>query len=68
MRSWIYRADRGDPEFATLRPAIIRIGRSVLIDETHFRRFLVERSLQPPSQARNPDGRAGRRTVEEVQS
>jgi hypothetical protein len=60
MRAWIYRADHGDPEFATLRPAIIRIGRSVLIDEGLFLAFLREKSLQAPAPARNPDGRAGK--------
>jgi hypothetical protein len=44
MRSWIHRADRGDPEFAGLRHAIIRVGRSVLVDELRFIEFLRQRA------------------------
>jgi len=55
LRSWIHRADSGDPEFAGLRHAVIRVGRSVLVDELRFVEFLRQRSLIPPS----PDRRSG---------
>jgi hypothetical protein len=53
MRGWIHRADSGDPEFAGLRRAVIRVGRSVLIDELRFVEFLRQRSLIPPAPPRN---------------
>jgi hypothetical protein len=55
LRSWIHRADSGDPEFAGLRQAVIRVGRSVLVDELRFVEFLRQRSLIPPA----PDRRRG---------
>src|SRR5947207_1515526 len=33
MRTWIHRADCGDPEFAWLRIAVVRIGRSVFVSD-----------------------------------
>jgi hypothetical protein len=54
LRQWIHRADCGDPEFALLRPAIVRIGRSVFISEPHFRAFVGEhRGTIPPAPPRN---------------
>jgi hypothetical protein len=61
LRAWIHRADRGDPEFAGLRVAIIRVGRSVLVDELRFVEFLRQRSLIPPA----PDRRHGSNWVRE---
>lgn len=55
LRAWIHRADAGDANFAGLRPAVIRVGRSVLVDELRFVEFLRQRSEIPPS----PDRRAG---------
>lgn len=55
LRSWIHRADAGDASFAGLKPAILRIGRSVLIDEATFTDFLRQRSGLPPA----PDRRGG---------
>jgi hypothetical protein len=49
LRAWIHRADSGDPEMAWLRLAIIRIARSVLIDELRFTEGLRQRSLIPPA-------------------
>jgi hypothetical protein len=58
LRSWIHRADSGDPEFTGLRQAVIRVGRSVLVDELRFVEFLRQRSLIPPA----PDRRFGLHT------
>lgn len=55
LRTWIHRADAGDASFAGLKPAILRIGRSVLIDEVTFTDFLQQRSGLPPA----PDRRGG---------
>lgn len=52
MRAWIHRADAGDPNFAGLQRAVIRVGRSVLIDELRFTEFLRQRSLIPPAPGR----------------
>lgn len=57
VRSWIHRADAGDANFAGLRTAVIRVGRSVLVDELRFVEFLRQRSEIPPS----PDRRIGTR-------
>ena len=55
LRQWIHRADAGDPEFLGLRQAVIRVGRSVFVDELRFTEFLRQRSLIPPA----PDRRGG---------
>ena len=55
VRGWIHRADAGDAAFAWLRPAVIRIGRSVLIDELRFVEGLRQRSEILPA----PDRRLG---------
>jgi hypothetical protein len=52
LRAWIHRADAGDPELAGLRRAVIRVGRSVLIDELRFVEFLRQRSVIPPAPSR----------------
>ena len=49
LRAWIHRADAGDPEVAGLRLAVMRIGRTVLIDELRFVEFLRQRSVIPPA-------------------
>jgi hypothetical protein len=49
LRSWIHRSDAGDPNFAGLRHAVIRVGRSVLVDELRFVEFLRQRSVIPPA-------------------
>jgi len=66
VRQWIKRCDARDVEFLGLRLAIIRIGRSVLVDEIRFRNFLYERSAAEPATARNraaAPARRGRRTA-----
>ncbi len=52
LRMWIHRAGAGDADFAGLKPAILRIGRSVLIDETRFSAFLRQRGDLPPAPSR----------------
>jgi len=56
IRTWIKRADAGDPAFVSLRHAIARVGRVVLIDEVKFREFLYQRTAAPPAAPRNPTG------------
>jgi hypothetical protein len=53
IRAWIMRADAGDPQFALLKPAIVRIGRSVFIDRPLFAAFIDSRRSAPPSPARS---------------
>ena len=52
LRQMIHRADADDPDFRGLRRAIVRIGRSVFVDEVKFRLFLYERSALPPAPSR----------------
>jgi hypothetical protein len=52
VRAWIHRADAGDPNFAGLQTAIIRVGRSVLVDELRLVEFLRQRSQIPPAPSR----------------
>lgn len=59
VRGFIMRADLGLAEYAGLAEAIIRVGRSVLIDEAAAVRWLQSRARQPKSAPRNPHGRAG---------
>ena len=56
VRGWIKRADAGDPAFIALRRAVVRVGRSVLLDEIKFRDFCYQRSAAPPTPGRNPEG------------
>jgi hypothetical protein len=53
LRKWITRADAGDVDYIGLRRAIIRVGRSVFIDEHRLIDFLYQRSAMPPAPARN---------------
>jgi len=53
VRQWIKRADAGDPEFAWLKFCIIRIGRSVLIDDVRWRDSLHQRTAIPAATPRN---------------
>ena len=59
MRTWIKRADAGDPEFAWLKFCVIRVGRSVLIDDVRFRDSLHQRTAIPAA----PSRRGGRVSV-----
>lgn len=60
MRGFIMRADLGLPEYDGLCDAVIRIGRSVLVDESQVLQWLETRTNQAKSLARSPHGRAGR--------
>jgi hypothetical protein len=57
VRSFILRADLGSPDYAPLRDAIIRLGRSVYIDEPKFLEGLRTHAGKPASTPRNPHGR-----------
>lgn len=56
---FVVRADRGDPDYVGLRRAIVRIGRSVYIDEPPFEHWLNTLRGAAPDQPRNPHGRGG---------
>ena len=58
LRAWIHRADAGDPDFRWLTFCIIRVARSVLIDEVRFRDSLYQRTAIPaaPSRASSRSG------------
>lgn len=52
LRQWIHRADAGDADFAWLKLCVIRVGRSVLIDEVRFRDSLHQRTAVPAAPSR----------------
>lgn len=57
LRQYIFRAGAGHPDYAWLKPAILRVGRTVLIDEPLFAAGLRQRSGKSPA----PDRRGGSR-------
>jgi len=57
LREMIKRAYSNDPDYAWLRFCIIRLGRSLYIDDIRFRESLYQRTALPPAAARNPEGR-----------
>lgn len=52
LRGWIFRADAGHPDFEWLRPCVVRIGRSVLLDDRRFSVSLSRRAALPPAPSR----------------
>ena len=60
IRGFIVRADRQEPDYAGLRAAIVRIGRSVYLDEYKFLDWVDSRRAAAPDAPRNPHGRAGK--------
>ena len=56
------RADLNAPDYAGLRDAVVRLGRSVYIDEGPFLAWLSTRRAAPPVAPRNPHGRGGKTT------
>lgn len=60
VRSFILRADLGSPDYACLRDAIIRLGRSVYIDEPKFLEGLRTHAGKPAAAPRSPHGRGGK--------
>ena len=52
LGTWIKRADAGDPAFAWLKFCIIRVERSVFIDEVRFRDSLHQRTAIPAAPSR----------------
>jgi len=63
LRGYILQADLNSPEFAGLRDAIVRLGRSVYIDEVKFLEWIATRRASPPDRARNPLGRGGKKAA-----
>lgn len=61
VRGFILRADLASPDYVGLRDAVVRLGRSVYIDERPFLAWLHTRRGAPPERARNPTGRGGKR-------
>jgi hypothetical protein len=57
IRAWIHRADASDPDFAGLRLAVVRVGRSIFVDEVRLREFLYQRSAMPPAPSRREGSR-----------
>jgi hypothetical protein len=60
LRQWIHRADAGDPAYAWLKFCVIRIERSVLLDEVRFRDSLYQRTAIPAAPSRPPDWKCPR--------
>jgi hypothetical protein len=58
LRTWVHRADAGDADFAWLKFCVIRIGRSVLIDEVRFRDSLYQRTAIPAAPSRRQGAKA----------
>jgi hypothetical protein len=52
LRQWIKRSDSDDPDYAWLKFCVIRVGRTVLIDEVRFRDSLYQRTAMPPAPSR----------------
>lgn len=61
MRGYIMRADLGLAMYAGLSHAIIRIGRSVMLDESIALSWFKSMAARPKSTPRNPHGSAGKR-------
>jgi len=51
-RTWIHRADAGDPDYGWLRPFVVRVGRSVFLNEHALSAFFYQRSAMPPAPSR----------------
>lgn len=62
MRNYVLRADAGISGFEGLRASVIRVGRSVMLDESGVLDWLSSCCGNPPSPARNPHGRAGKKS------
>jgi hypothetical protein len=51
-RAWIHKADTGHPEYIGLRRAIVRVGRSLFINEHALHEWLAQRAAMPPAPSR----------------
>lgn len=58
LRQWIKRADSGDPAFHWLKLCVVRVERSIFIDDVLFRDKLHQRTALPPAPARNSESEA----------
>ena len=61
VRGFLVRADWSQPDYQGLREAVVRIGRSVYIDEPRFLGWVTSHRAAGPATPRNPHGRAGKR-------
>ena len=52
LRQWVKRADADDPAFRWLKFCIVRVERSVFIDDVKFRDSLYQRTAMPPAPPR----------------
>src|SRR5690242_4372273 len=52
LRHWIHKADAGHPSFIGLRRAVVRIGRSLFINEFALDDWLSQRAAMPPAPSR----------------
>ena len=52
LRTWIKRADAGDPDYTWLKLCVVRVGRSLFIDDIRFRDSLYQRTAMPPALSR----------------
>ena len=57
--AWLSGRPGAVHQFAGLKPAVIRVGRSVLVDELRFIEFLRQRSEIRPAPDRRLGPRAG---------
>jgi hypothetical protein len=57
LRDWNKQAYAGNPDYAWFTLCIIRVGRTVLIDDVRLRDMLYQRTALPPAPPRNPEGK-----------
>jgi hypothetical protein len=60
LRSWIGKADKRQDGFDGLRRHVIRVGRSVMLDEAGVMSWLASLSDRSPAVPRNPNGCKGK--------
>lgn len=51
-RGWIHKADAGHPDFIGLRRAIVRVGRSLFLNDCALDEWLGQRAAMPPAASR----------------
>ncbi len=52
LHQWVHRADAGHPDFIGMRRAIVRVGRSLFINEFALAEWLAQRAAMPPAPSR----------------
>jgi len=63
LRSWIHKADAGHPDYLGLRRAIVRVGRSLFLNEIALDEWLAQCSAMPPAPSRNSRSQCGAHTA-----